>query len=75
MRQLISKKIFIYLFIFLILSTFSNKNISELNFMNNEFEIVDWSRFSDKQIEKDLSKLKNQNLFFLKKSRKISPSI
>ena len=64
MRQLISKKIFIYLFIFLILSTFSNKNISELNFMNNEFEIVDWSRFSDKQIEKDLSKLKNQNLFF-----------
>ena len=72
MRQLISKKIFIYLFIFLILSTFSNKNISELNFMNNEFEIVDWSRFSDKQIEKDLSKLKNQNLFFLKKEKVLS---
>lgn len=72
MRQLISKKIFIYLFFFLILSTFSNKNISELNFMNNEFEIVDWSRFSDKQIEKDLSKLKNQNLFFLKKEKVLS---
>ena len=68
MPQRISKKILIYLFIFLILGTFNNKNFLEFNLIiNQDFEIDDLSEFSDKKIIKDLSKLENHNLFFLEK--------
>ncbi len=69
MHQQISKKIIIYLFIFLILGTFNNKKISKLYLNDNfDFSIVDQSEFNEDNIIKDLSKLKNQNLFLLKKS-------
>ena len=70
MHQQISKKIFIYLFIFLVLGTFNNKKISQLN-LNKKyaFDIIDLSEFNDDEIIRDLSKLKNQNLFLLKKDK------
>ena len=70
MHQQISKKIIIYLFVLLILGTFNNKKISKLYSKNNYvFNIVDQSKFNEDNIIKDLSKLKNQNLFLLKKNK------
>tara|TARA_B100000424_G_C22921108_1_gene490088 strand:- start:374 stop:1042 length:669 start_codon:yes stop_codon:yes gene_type:complete len=70
MPQRISKKILIYLFVFLILGTFNNKNFLEFNsIINQDFEIDDLSEFSDDKIINDLSKLKNHNLFFLEKEK------
>ncbi len=72
MPQQISKKILIYLFIFLILGTFNNKNFSRFNLIiNQDFEIIDLSEFSDNKIIKDFYKLKNHNLFFLEKDKVI----
>ena len=72
MPQQISKKILIYLFIFLILGTFNNKNFLRFNLIiNQDFEIIDLSEFSDNKIIKDFYKLKNHNLFFLEKDKVI----
>ena len=72
MPQRISKKILIYLFIFLILGTFNNKNFLRFNLIiNQDFEIIDLSEFSDNKIIKDFYKLKNHNLFFLEKDKVI----
>ena len=72
MPQQISKKILIYLFIFLILGTFNNKNFSRFDLIiNQDFEIIDLSEFSDNKIIKDFYKLKNHNLFFLEKDKVI----
>ena len=69
MHQQISKKIIIYLFVFLILGTINNKKISKLYSKDNYvFNIVDQSKFNEDNIIKDLSKLKNQNLFLLEKN-------
>ena len=70
MHQQISKKIIIYLFVFLILGTINNKKISKLYSKDNyAFNIVDQSKFNEDNIIKDLSKLKNQNLFLLEKNK------
>ena len=70
MHQQISKKIIIYLFVFLILGTINNKKISKLYSKDNYvFNIVDQSKFNEDNIIKDLSKLKNQNLFLLEKNK------
>ena len=72
MPQQISKKILIYLFIFLILGTFNNKNFSRFDLIiNQDFEIIDLSESSDNKIIKDFYKLKNHNLFFLEKDKVI----
>tara|TARA_B100001093_G_C26849811_1_gene1024585 strand:- start:3831 stop:4499 length:669 start_codon:yes stop_codon:yes gene_type:complete len=67
MPQRISKKIFVYLFILFILGTFNNKNFHQINFFKKNFEIIDLSEFKSEKIINELSNLKNQNLFFLKK--------
>ena len=67
MPQRISKKIFVYLFILFILGTFNNKNFHQINFFKKKFEIIDLSEFKSEKIINELSNLKNQNLFFLKK--------
>ena len=55
---------------FLILGTFNNKNLLQLNsIIDQDFEITDLSEFNNKEIIKDLSKLKNHNLFSLKKNQ------
>ena len=70
MPQQINKKIFLILVILFILGTFSNKNIGNTSFLKNgNFKIKDLSNFENKKLRQDLSKLKNQNLFFLSKEK------
>ena len=70
MQIRISNKIVFYLFILLLLFTFNNKKLLELNLKkNNNFEITSLSDFNDKDIIKNLSNFKNQNLFILKKEK------
>ena len=70
MQIRISNKIVFYLFILLLLGTFNNKKLLELNLKkNNNFEITSLSDFNDKDIIKNLSNFKNQNLFILKKEK------
>ena len=70
MQIRISNKIVFYLFILLLLGTFNNKKLLELNLKkNNNFEITSLSDFNDKDIIKNLSNFKNQNLFTLKKEK------
>lgn len=72
MQQRISKKIVIYILIFLFLGTFNNKKISQfLKKENYVFKIVDQSEIVDDEIIQDLDVLKNQNLFLLEKDRVI----
>ena len=70
MQKQISKKIFLYLFIFLFLGTPNNKMLLELNIKDsNGFEISSLSKFDDKEIVKELSNHKHENLFFLEKEK------
>ena len=70
MQIRISNKIVFYLFILLLLGTFNNKKLLELNLKkNHNFEITSFSDFNDKDIIKNLSNFKNQNLFTLKKEK------
>ena len=70
MHQQISKKIFIYLFIFLILGTYTNKELSKFGLPEiDSYKIVGLSEIQNNQILQDLSNLKNQNLFFIKKNK------
>ena len=72
MHQQISKKIIIYLFIFLLLGTFNNKNLLLLSFeTTNYFEVKDLSETKNDKIIQDLSKLNDRNLFILKKDQVI----
>ena len=70
MQRQVNKKIYIFFLIFLTLGTLTNKNISQLNFLNkNNFKIINKSEFNEDIIIKDLSALENENLFFLKKEK------
>ena len=70
MQKQISKKIFLYLFIFLFLGTPNNKMLLELNIKNsNGFEILSLSKFDDIEIVNELSNHKHKNLFLLKKEK------
>jgi len=70
MQKQISKKIFLYLFIFLFLGTPNNKLLLELNIKNsNGFEISSLSKFDDIEIINELSNHKHENLFLLKKEK------
>ena len=70
MREQVSKKIFLYLFIFLFLGTPNNKMLLELNIKDsNGFEISSLSKFDDKEIVKELSNHKHENLFLLEKEK------
>ena len=72
MHQQISKKIIIYLFIFLLLGTFNNKNLLLLSFeTTNYFEVKDLSETKNDKIIQDLSKFNDRNLFILKKNQVI----
>ena len=65
----INRKIFIYLFIFFILGTFTNKNSLNLSFPKiDNYEISGLNEIQRNKIIKDLYGLQNQNLFFLKKN-------
>ena len=66
MHQRISKKIFIYFFIFFILGTLNNKNLINID-LKNKIQIKNESKFENNKIIKDLSALKDKNLFLLNK--------
>ncbi len=68
MHRQISKKIIIYLFIFIFLTTLFNNNLSKTNFLFiDSFEITGLNDSEKKQIIQNLDILKNKNLFFLNK--------
>jgi len=68
MHRQISKKIIIYLFIFILLTTLINNNLSKTNFLLiNSFEIIGLNDFEKNQISQNLNILKNKNLFLLNK--------
>ena len=68
MHRQISKKIIIYLFIFIFLTTLLNNNSSKNNFLFiDTFEITGLNDSEKKQIIQNLDILKNKNLFFLNK--------
>ena len=70
MQKQISKKIFLYLFIFLFLGTPNNKMLLELSIKDsNGFEILSLSKFDDMEIVKELSNHKHENLFLLEKEK------
>ena len=69
MHQRINRKIFIYLFIFFSLGTYTNKEFSKLTPKLNNFEIIGLNEFNNNQIHKKLTNLKNKNLFFLEKDK------
>ena len=70
MHRRISKKIFIYLFIFLILVTANNTKLSKFNFPKvDNFEIFGVSELENKKIQKSLKEIKKDNIFSLNKER------
>ena len=63
-----SKKIFIYLFLFLIIGTLNNKNINNFYFFKiDAISIKGLDEKNNNQLSKDLNFLKFNNLFFLDK--------
>ena len=68
MHRQISKKIIIYLFIFILLTTLINNNLSKTNFLLiNSFEIIGLNDFEKNQISQNLNILRNENLLLLNK--------
>ena len=68
MHQQISKKIVIYLFLFVLLVTINNTNFLKLNFLQiNNLNISGLSSFEEEQFKKDFYFLKKKNLLFLNK--------
>ena len=61
----INRKILIYLFIFFILGTYTNKEFSNFNFSEiDSYKIEGLNVLENDQIFQDLSKIQNKNLFF-----------
>ena len=75
MLQQKNKKIFIYVFLFFLISTINNKNLIFLNFGKiNNISVKGLDEKNNFQLLEDLSFIKNKNIFFLKK-KKISDVI
>ena len=63
-----SKKIFQYLFLFLIIGTLNNKNLNTFELPKiNEINVSGLSKKENLEVLKSLEKLKENNLFFLSK--------
>ena len=75
MHQRISKKIVVYLFLFLTLVTLDNINLSDFNFLKIiTLNLTGLNNFEKKKFEEDLNFLKKEDLIFLDKD-KISKKI
>ncbi|MBD1148907.1 cell division protein FtsQ/DivIB [Pelagibacterales bacterium SAG-MED30] len=75
MHQRISKKIVVYLFLFLTLVTINNINLSDFNFLKIiTLNLTGLNNFEKKNFEEDLNFLKKEDLIFLDKD-KISKKI
>ena len=70
MQQLISKKLFIYFFLFIFLVTINNKNLSELNFYRiNDIKVFGLNEKENLKILNNLKFLQNNNIFFINKKK------
>ena len=70
MRQLISKKLFIYFFLFIFLVTINNKNLRELNFYRiNDIKVFGLNEKENIKILNNLKFLQNNNIFFINKKK------
>ena len=70
MPRQISKKIFSYLFLFILLTTLSNKNLLNFRFPNiNQIDILGFDQTENNELYKDFEFLKSENLFFLNKEK------
>ena len=70
MRQLISKKLFLYFFLFIFLVTINNKNLSELNFYRiNDIKVFGLNEKENLKISNNLKFLQNNNIFFINKKK------
>ena len=68
MHRQISKRIVIYLFIFILLTTLINNNLSKSKLLLiNSFEIIGLNDLEKSQISQNLNILRNKNLFLLNK--------
>ena len=66
MRPLISRKIIIYLFLFFFLVTINNLNLKQFDILSiNQIEISGLDMSESERIKKDISYIKEKNLFFL----------
>ena len=75
MHQRISKKIFAYLFILLILVSVNNINLLKLNIIKiDNFKILGLSSLEKEQLQNNIKEFKKKSLFFLDK-KKISKKI
>ena len=63
-----NKKIFIYIFIFFIITTFNNKNLNNFNFGKiNKINVKGLDEKNNFQVSKNLYFLEDENIFFLDK--------
>ncbi len=69
MHRLRSKKIFFYIFLFLIIGTLNNKNLNDINFPNiKKIDIIGLDDESNFQLKQKLDFLKINNLFSINKT-------
>ena len=70
MRQLVSKKLFLYFFLFIFLVTINNKNLSELNFYRiNDIRVFGLNEKENLKITNNLKFLQKNNIFFINKKK------
>ena len=70
MQQLISKKLFIYFFLFIFLVSINNKNLSKLNFYRiNDINVFGLNEEENLKILNNLKFLQNNNIFFINKKK------
>ncbi len=70
MPRQINKKIFLYLLIFISLTTLSNKNLINFQLPNiNEIDIIGFDQRENNELSENLEFLKSENLFFLNKEK------
>ena len=70
MHRQISKKIFIYLFIYIVLVTLNNVNFSKSLFpLISNIEIFGLSEIENKKLHKKIKEVSNENIFYLDKKK------
>ncbi len=70
MPRLISKKLLVYLFLFIFLGTINNKNLSELKFYRiKDIKVFGLNEKENLEILNNLKFLQNKNIFFINKKK------
>ena len=70
MPRLISKKLLVYLFLFIFLGTINNKNLSELKFYRiKDIKVFGLNEKENLEILNNLKFLQNNNIFFINKKK------